>query len=1232
VRAAEDPPAARPAAPVARADSGEALADTARSVQAADSARADTLAASVGRRDGAGVITTRPPAPKRGARKAPEAPYRIEAGKMSGGRGPNGDVLFLEKVTITRGRTRLQSERGRYERATGMVHLEQNVRLRDSSATVTCDEASFSETEDRLDLKGNVVVVDREATLKAPVGWYDRGTGIARLRGGVKGQEKQQRLVADEATYERDSMIVRARGNVVGDDDENRVRLEAGAVDFDRRTRVATATREPLLRLFDEDDKETRLRARLLRVNAATRIAEAVDSVRVERDTLKATARHAVFNDSTGRGLLLGQPRAWDSETEITGDTLETVAVARKLERIIVHGDARIDYVGGREGNRGESSRLAGARVEMFVNESRVDSLIATGKASNAYTAVAKEGKTAEVNLARGDTIFVYFRDRKLDRARVQGGANGEYRPPVDVGDTTAARLERITYEGGQIEFVIPRNEIVLDDGARLEYRDMELRSRRVVFDSEKKTLVAEGKPQLVEKEDEVSGHLMTYDMQQRVGTIYQATTEYEEALYHGNRIRKAADDQLDVMGGSYSTCDLDHPHYHFASQYMKVYLKDKLVAKPVVFYLRNVPILALPFYVFPIKPGRHSGFLFPQVEFGFNTTTGRFVRNFGYYWAPNDYFDVTAGGDYYQSQPAWLLRGDMNYRLLYAFDGHVEGQYERAEDTGSRDWRLHGSHQQTLGQRTRLSALANFVSSREYSGSALSGQTIQQRLNRFLTSSVQMSHFADWISLNAFVDRREDLDADVALEDTTRFEPGDESQLPNLTMTIPSISASLPTRTIGSYAMIKDRALGKLLQTTYLTLNGKVLSLYTRQGLVTGREYIMDTVRVFRDSLVVGDSLIVRDSVFVRDGFNTIGFTEETRSAFSSNFALTDSRRLFGWISFAPSFSGQAVVFDHDNLGNKIVPAAVWQASLGTSTTLYKPYSTAIRGLALRHVVSPTAFLNYSPEFPNLQYTDEQGIVQPRFTGFGDIGIFSGRKTLRATFALEQRLQAKVTRGDNVRRLDNLLQWTNSTSYDFLYKENGLQHPLGRISSALRLQPPGWVNADATANIDVYNPRPLQAFNYNVGASFGSSGGGGRQPQAARLASESPTAGTPGEPLEEFRETWTASVAYSYAGGYIAPQRWSTREALNGTLRYQLTENWSFDYQAGYDITSRIMVLQRFNLTRRIHCWEAQFSRSFIPGGETEYFFRLGVIRQREIFYERGSRSQSFPGSGYGL
>ena len=961
----------------------------------------------------------------------------------------------------------------------------------------------------------------------------------------------------------------------------------------------------------DDDGKETRLRARMLRVDSESRVAEAIDSVQVERDTLRASARYARFDDRTGRGVLVGNPRAWDHETQLSGDTLETIAVKRKLERVIVHGHAVIDYAGAGESNRGETSRLTGARVDMFVGESRVDSLIATGLARNDYAAVPREGKTPEKNLAQGDTIIVYFKDRKIDRARVQGKATGEYHPPVAVGDTAASRLERVVYDGRRIEFVIPKNKIVLDGDAHLTYRELELRSRRVEFDSEKNTLVAEGKPQLVEKGEEVEGQLMTYDMEHRVGTIYQASTTYERGLYHGKQIRKATENQLDVLGGAYSTCDLDQPHYHFSARYMKIYLRDKLVAKPVVFYLRNIPILALPFYVFPIKPGRHSGFLFPQFEFGFNNTTGQFIRNAGYYWAPNDYMDFTGAGDYYQEQPAWLVRGEANYKLLYAFEGHVEGRYEHNDATARDDYQFYGTHQQTLGQRTRISALGNFVSSREYNSSALSGQRLEDRLRRFLTSSVQLSHYADWISLNAVVDRRQDLDADDELQNVSPFTGrlpavGAKATLPSLTVTAPSLSASLPTRALGSYAFVKDSPLQTLLGSTYLSLSGRFLSLRTRRGVVTGVQHFLNA-----DSLA--------------DSSNVVGQAETARHGAASTFSLSDSRRLLGWINFAPSVFGSAVLFDHDEQGHKLAPAAVWQASTGLSTTLYRTARTPIAGLALRHVVSPSASISYSPEFPGLSFVDSTGQRRDRFQTFGDIGIVSGRKSARASFGIDQRFQAKMTRGDKVTRLDNLLSWSTSGSYNFLWKEDGAKHPLGPVSTAMRLQPPGYVNADASASIDVYAGRPLTSFGYNVSTSFSNRGGG--KPQAARLAAESGTgvSAATGEQTD-FRESWSTSLAYSYAGGYSGPN-WRSRESLNAVFRYVLTENWVFDYQAGYDITNKRLLLQHFNLTRRIHCWDATFSRSFTLNGEAEYYFRLGIRDQKEIFYERGTRVQSFGG-----
>ena len=63
------------------------------------------------------------------------------------------------------------------------------------------------------------------------------------------------------------------------------------------------------------------------------------------------------------------------------------------------------------------------------------------------------------------------------------------------------------------------------------------------------------------------------------------------------------------------------------------------------------------------------------------------------------------------------------------------------------------------------------------------------------------------------------------------------------------------------------------------------------------------------------------------------------------------------------------------------------------------------------------------------------------------------------------------------------------------------------------------------------------------------------------------------------------------------------------------------------YDITAKEVGTQRFSVSRDLHCWQATFSRTFTAGGEAEFYFRLGVKEQREIYIERGTRAGSIGG-----
>ena len=83
----------------------------------------------------------------------------------------------------------------------------------------------------------------------------------------------------------------------------------------------------------------------------------------------------------------------------------------------------------------------------------------------------------------------------------------------------------------------------------------------------------------------------------------------------------------------------------------------------------------------------------------------------------------------------------------------------------------------------------------------------------------------------------------------------------------------------------------------------------------------------------------------------------------------------------------------------------------------------------------------------------------------------------------------------------------------------------------------------------------------------------------------------------------------------------------MNGVAHYSITRAWRLDYSASFDVTRRDLLTQNIGLTRDLHCWQASFTRTFSPGGEAEYYFRLGIKEQKEIYLERGSRQMSFGG-----
>lgn len=175
-------------------------------------------------------------------------------------------------------------------------------------------------------------------------------------------------------------------------------------------------------------------------------------------------------------------------------------------------------------------------------------------------------------------------------------------------------------------------------------------------------------------------------------------------------------------LGGSLTSCDDSIPDYHFAFREIKR-TKNTLVARPGVLYIRDIPVMWLPFVFQDIRAGRRSGILPPR--FGAsdivrnNPGYRRNIENLGYYWAFSDYMDATmwldwrsaAGAD--SVDPGWYkLNGEWKYYWMSRFvQGRLATSYTRQRDA-STNTAISWGHSQQLGRERRIQMDANYVTS----------------------------------------------------------------------------------------------------------------------------------------------------------------------------------------------------------------------------------------------------------------------------------------------------------------------------------------------------------------------------------------------------------------------------------------------------------------------------------------------------------------------------------------
>lgn len=303
---------------------------------------------------------------------------------------------------------------------------------------------------------------------------------------------------------------------------------------------------------------------------------------------------------------------------------------------------------------------------------------------------------------------------------------------------------------------------IRLRGGAMTERGGATLEADEITYRQDACDLRAVGSPRLFGQGSPVIGDTVRFDTCRERGIVQSALTALEEQgvnwFVRGNLAIDSSATRAYAADGEFTSCDLPIPHYHFAVNQVKWVSRSMLVARPAVLYVRDVPILWLPFLFQDTKPGRRSGLLPPQ--FGFNDIVrpnsryNRQITGAGYYFAPNDYLDVAGRVDWYANRYfEWTVDGQ--YRWLDRFTTGRVSYSRRREPEGATGWQLQWNHQQNFSLSTSLTASVNYMSNTSIvNRNAIDPIVSTQQVN----SSINLQRRLPWGTVSVGGSRRQTL------------------------------------------------------------------------------------------------------------------------------------------------------------------------------------------------------------------------------------------------------------------------------------------------------------------------------------------------------------------------------------------------------------------------------------------------------------------------------------------
>ncbi len=716
------------------------------------------------------------------------------------------------------------------------------------------------------------------------------------------------------------------------------------------------------------------------------------------------------------------------------------------------------------------------------------------------------------------------------------------------------------------------------------------------------------GLPEMKDGTQTIVGHRMTYDLRSRRGRVLQGETGLEDGDYTGKKIKRLEKNLYYIESANYTTCDYDDPHYVFWSKEAKLVIKDKVVSRPVVLKFGPVPVMIIPFAVFPTKGGRHSGLIIPT--YGETAGQGRYFRNLGYFWAANDYFDLTTKLNFYERSGIQLY-SNARYKLRYVLNGRMSGSW--VNQSGNKQWDIAAYHNHTLSPTARLVMDAKYATASYYDDYSLN---LYERLNKTMRSNLTLTK--NW--------EGSPYSGSVNLGYEENLITG------QVTQKFPIIRFSR------SQSAIIPPAEG----TKPEDIRWWNEIFFSYSGEVQNRKNVKSTALISIDTVTGGVETDYSLSSQLQRGANhSVNISARPKS--------------LEYVSVTPSFSYKETWYDEWYGYNQLQDGTIdtveqdgfrarrtFSGSVGFNTKLYGIFKPGLLSIeAIRHTLSPSVSFGYTPDFSEPKwgyykiFSDSAG-KKTYYDEFARNTLYGGtprNESMSMSISLGNLFEYKQLKDDKVNK-GELFTLNNSTGINFLADSLKWQD----LTSTMRVRPFGgdfggvsglsltltshhsfyklMANSEGR-KIVVSDPAPdgLRLLDFNLRSSFNVEGEAG-----ISSSDEQDTTGYDRQIKDRFDNPewkpsplpWKAGINLRYYESRADPDNIRITQTAGLNLDVTITDNWKASYSTTYDIKDKKVTSSSISLYRDLHCWEGRLNWN--PTGVGKGYYLIINIKASQL------------------